>query len=127
MRPSYITLSSAAPGVLRGFYEALGLVVSREGPGALICFSLGPLTLALYPAEALSAELGVALPQGGLGRTLISLNVDSAQEVDAWMARAQAAGARITRPAERASWGGYRGYFLDPEGNPWELVFNPRA
>ena len=39
----------------------------------------------------------------------------------------QAAGARITQPAERAAWGGYRGYFLDPEGNPWELVFNPRA
>lgn len=124
--PSYLTLGCTDLARQRAFYEALGFSVHTEAQGSVVCFTLGALTLALFPAEALAQEIGVPSLASGTSRTLISLNVRDAQEVSRWLDRAARAGATLTRAAQEASWGGVRGYFLDPEGNPWEIAFNPK-
>ncbi len=55
----------------------------------------------------------------------LAINVESEQLVDAILAAATEAGAELLRPAERAHWGGYHGYFADPDGHPWEVAYNP--
>jgi uncharacterized protein len=61
----------------------------------------------------------------GFGGITLAHNVPSAEAVDRVLAEAVAAGATLLKPAERAEWGGYSGYFADPDGYPWEVAWNP--
>ncbi|ODU51233.1 MAG: glyoxalase [Thiobacillus sp. SCN 63-374] len=115
------------------FYaEGMGLktegIVGREFAfGAVAFFELqGGLKLALWPRESLAHDTG--LPSGASNATDLSLahNVASRAEVDAVMAEAAAAGARIVKPARDTFWGGYAGYFLDPDQHLWEVAWNPQ-
>lgn len=116
---------------LRFYRDGLGLqtpgIIGREfGHGAVAFFDLQPgLKLAIWPRRSLAHDTG--LPPGGLSPTAFSLghNVSSTEEVDAVMAQAAAAGAVIVRPVRQTSWGGYSGYFRDPDGHLWEVVWNP--
>jgi len=115
------------------FYaEGMGLktegIVGREFAfGAVAFFELqGGLKLALWPRESLTHDTG--LPPGAPNATDLSLahNAASRAEVDAVMAEAAAAGARIVKPARDTFWGGYAGYFLDPDQHLWEVAWNPQ-
>lgn len=116
---------------LRFYRDGLGWksegIVGREFPhGAVAFFDLqAGLRLALWPRASLAHDSG--LPRSDPSATDLSLghNVASRQEVDAAMDKAKAAGARIVKPAHATFWGGYAGYFQDPDGHLWEVAWNP--
>ena len=134
MRPRIAVLTLAVDDLDRSlaFYrDGLGLstkgIVGTEFEhGAVAFFELqGGLMLAIWPRSSLSHDSG--LPPGPYSSTEFSLghNVRSREEVDAVMARASAAGAIIVKRAAPTFWGGYGGYFTDPDGHLWEIVWNP--
>ena len=82
------------------------------------------MVLALWDRARLAEDSGVT-DEGGWGGVTLAHNVRSPEEVDAVMAQAEAAGARIPRRAAETFWGGYSGVFLDPDGHPWEVAHNP--
>lgn len=103
-----------------------GIVGQEFEHGAVAFFDLQPgLRLALWARRDLAHDAG--LPAAPPSATEMSLghNVTSADEVDAVMATAAVAGARIVKPAGKTFWGGYAGYFQDPDGHLWEVVWNP--
>ena len=103
-----------------------GIVGGEFEHGAVAFFDLeNGLKLALWPRASLAHDAG--LPVGGGSSTGFTLghNVASPTEVDATMQQAAAAGATIVKPAAPSFWGGYAGYFQDPDGHVWEAVWNP--
>jgi len=107
------------------FYEQ-GLGLPRmESPPEVAFFTLQGTWLGLYGREALARDAGVSGRAGGFPGFSLAHNVGSEGEVDEVMAQAVLAGARITKPAEKTSWGGYAGYFSDPDGYLWEVAHNP--
>ena len=112
------------------FYrEGLGLpspgIVGREFEyGAVAFFELSSgVRLALFPRASIARDARVPVGPPSQTEVTIAHNVRSVEEVDALVARAERAGARITKPAERTFWGGYAGYFADPDGHLWEIAF----
>ena len=108
-------------------WETDGIIGQQFEHGAVAFFDLqAGLKLALWPRASLAHDTG--LPAGTPSATELSLghNVASRAEVDAIMAQAASAGARIVKPAQDTFWGGYAGYFQDPDGHLWEVVFNPQ-
>ena len=133
MKPR-VTLITLAVGNLERslqFYrDGLGLetqgIVGREFEhGAVAFFDLeGGARLALWPRASLAHDTGLAsLPAAG--SIALGHNVRSRDEVDAVMAQARAAGARLVKPAQDTFYGGYAGYFADPDGHLWEIAWNP--
>lgn len=103
-----------------------GIVGNEFEDGAVVFFDLQRgLKLALWPRQSLAHDAG--LPQGSPDPTALSLghNVASRAEVDAVMDQAMRAGASLVRPARDTFWGGYAGYFQDPDRHLWEVVWNP--
>lgn len=134
MRP-YITLLTLAVDDLQravAFYRdgmglaTRGIIGTEFDNGAVAFFNLQPgLKLALWPRGSLAADSGVALQARSATEFSIGHNVSSVQEVDTVMEQAQRAGATIVKPAQRTFYGGYAGYFQDPDGHLWEIAFNP--
>lgn len=97
-------------------------------PGSGGDFALFPLAggcgLALYPRRLLADDAG-ATDAGGFGGVTLAQNVSSPGEVDEILERAVAAGGTLLKGATEKEWGGYSGYFADPEGHPWEVAWNP--
>jgi predicted lactoylglutathione lyase len=110
------------------FYEALGFERKFRATGDEIAFfETGASILALFRWDELAQDAQVPAgprPQAFRGTTL-AWNCASEQEVDAAMARALAAGAKLLKPASKTSFGGYSGYFSDPDGHVWEAVMAP--
>jgi len=136
MRPRISVLTLGVDDLERAvaFYrEGLGFptdgIVGQEFEhGAVAFFDLqSGLRLALWAQADLAHDSG--LPVSARAATGLSLghNVRTEAEVDAAMARAESAGARIVKPAQPTFWGGYAGYFQDLDGHLWEVVFNPEA
>ncbi len=117
---------------LRFYRDGLGLategiVGEKFEYGAVVFIQLqGGLRLALWPRKSIAHDTG--LPVGARSATELTLahNVRTKDDVDAVMAQAQAAGATIVKPAHQTFWGGYTGYFQDPDGHVWEVAFNPQ-
>lgn len=134
MKPRISVITLAVDDLQRSltFYRD-GLGLATEGiigeqfeDGAVVFFDLQPgLKLAVWPRKSLAKDSG--LPLGAASATEISLghNVSSRGEVDDVMAEAASAGAVIVKPAQETFWGGYAGYFQDPDGHLWEVVWNP--
>jgi predicted lactoylglutathione lyase len=123
---SLITLAVADVAKATAFYEQLGFALSKTASQAEVSFfQAGPLVLALWGREAQVEDAGAGDAWTGNGGIVIAQNVSSEAEVDAMMARAESAGARILKPATKTFWGGYNGYFADADGHVWEIAFNP--
>lgn len=115
------------------FYrDGLGLatdgIIGREFEhGAVVFFDLsGGVKLALWALDDIAHDTG--LPRGPVSPAAMTIghNVGARGEVDAVMAEAETAGARIIKPAQDTFYGGYAGYFSDPDGHVWEVVWNPQ-
>jgi hypothetical protein len=125
-RVTVVTLGVADVQAATAFYQALGWPVSAQsGPGVTFIRTAGPV-LALFGYADLAADAGVDQPQAPMfsGVTL-AINLGSTQEVDAAFAAAVDAGAGVAREPAPTFWGGYSGYFIDPDGHRWELAHNP--
>jgi len=124
-RISMITLGVRDLAASIRFYEhALGFP-RMESPPEVAFFTLQGTWLGLYSRESL-AEDAMVSPEGhGFEGFTLSHNVTSEKEADAVMAQARAAGAVIVKPAQQVFWGGYAGYFKDPDGHLWEVAYNP--
>ncbi len=129
MRPhvSSITLGVRDLARARRFYgEGLGWPIQQE-QGEWVCFGLGDGSsgLGLYPWDALAGDAGVAADGSGFRGVTFSYVVRSEARVDAVLAEAARAGGTIARPAQRPPWGGYFGYFADPDGYLWKVAASP--
>ncbi len=123
---SLITLAVSDVAKATAFYQQLGFVLSKTTSQAEVSFfQAGPLVLALWGREEQIADAGASDLWTGNGGIVVAQNVSSEAEVDAMMARAESAGARILKPAAKTFWGGYNGYFADPDGHIWEIAHNP--
>lgn len=137
-RIDVITLAVADLGRALAFYrDGLGLetrgIVGEEfqgdettAAGAVVMIRLsGGLTLALYPRTELAKDANVKLGPPQTGEFSLGHIVPSRDAADAVLAQAQAAGALLTEPAHERPWGIYSGYFRDPDGHLWEVIYNP--
>jgi catechol 2,3-dioxygenase-like lactoylglutathione lyase family enzyme len=127
-RLSLVTLGIADMARSVDFYEALGFIRSARGSGEEIAFfDAGGVVLALYPVELLAADaqLSAAPPAKSFRGVTLAWNCASEDAVDAVLDRAWESGGRLIKPAGRAQWGGYHGYFADPDDHAWEVAHNP--
>ncbi|HSV59773.1 MAG TPA: VOC family protein [Variovorax sp.] len=107
-------------------FPTKGIVGEEFEHGAVAFFQLqSGLRLALWPRKSLAIDSGLPLQLAAALEFSIGHNVASAEEVDAAMQQAERAGARIVKPAQATFYGGYAGYFQDPDGHLWEVAFNP--
>lgn len=103
-----------------------GIIGTEFTHGAVAFFPLqGGVRLALWPRASLAHDTGLAIGSADQVSMSLAHNVASATEVDALMAQAVRAGARLVKAAAPTFYGGYAGYFKDPEGHLWEIAFNP--
>jgi len=110
---------------IRFYRDGLGWPLSSVSGGDFAIFKLSTGTaLALYPRDLLAIDANVNDP-GGFGGITLAQNVDSPEEVDQVLSQAAKSGATILKPAQKTDWGGYSGYFTDPDGHPWEVAWNP--
>lgn len=124
-RLSLITLGVADVARARRFYEALGWTASAiDGEGTVAFFQLPGMVLGLFGRDSLAADAGVPTDGSCFSGVALAYNTRSRDEVDERLKEAEAAGGRIVKPAEEAFWGGYTGYFADPDGHLWEVAWN---
>ena len=124
-RISMITLGVSDLARAIQFYEK-GLGLPRKPMDADVAFfPLNGTWLALYSRAALAADAGVPADGSGFPGFALAHNVASREEVDQLLKQAVSAGARLVKPAQDAFWGGYSGYFADPDGHLWEVAWNP--
>lgn len=107
-------------------WPSAGIVGAEGEDGGVAFFELaGGLRLALWGRASLAADAGVTLAAGGAPGISLAHNVASPAAVDAVLAQAVAAGATLRKPGANTFWGGYSGYFQDPDGVLWEVAWNP--
>jgi len=123
-RISLITLGVQDVEASAQFYEQLGWT-RAESPDGVVAFDLMSQTLGLYALDKLAEDLNLPVEALGTGAMTLSHNVRDAEEVAPLLARAEAAGAAILRPAGPVFWGGTIGYFQSPDGHIWEIAHNP--
>ena len=123
---SLITLGVADIAKATSFYEQLGFVRSKGVSQTSVSFmQAGGVVLALWGRDAQRDDAFACEIWTGNGGIVVAQNLTSDAEVDAAMARAEAAGARILKRAAKTFWGGYDGYYADADGHVWEIAFNP--
>ena len=124
-RISMITLGVRDLAAAVKFYEA-GLGFPRmESPPEVAFFTLNGSWLGLYSRNALAEDATVPPEGNGFEGFTLSHNVSSEEEVEKVMSQALAAGATLVKAAQKVFWGGYSGYFKDPDGHLWEIAHNP--
>ncbi len=125
-RISLVTLGVRDLAASREFYARMGWTPHQTEGEAVVFFQAGSMLFGLYGRAALAEDAGLqdAGPQAFTGIALAYNGRDKA-EVDAVLKEAEDAGGRIVKPAEDVFWGGYSGYFADPDGHLWEVAWNP--
>ena len=122
-RVTLITLGVTDLARSRAFYEHLGW--RGQEVEETVFFQAGGLALVLWGRDKLAADVGVNDEGGAFGGVALAHNVRSREEVDELIDLAREAGARVTREPAVTFYGGYAGYFLDPDLHPWEIAHNP--
>lgn len=122
---SFVTLGVSDLNRSRRFYQALGWTESSGSQAGVAFFQVGSIAFALYGRESLAEDAHVSPEGSGFPGFALAHNVASEAEVEATLQEAVAAGGHLVRPAAKASWGGFRGYFADPDGFLWEVCYNP--
>ena len=124
-RVSVVTLGVADVPRARSFYQALGWPLSGAPEDGVAFFKTAGSRLALYSREALAEEAGRTPAPPGASGVVLAINLESRELVDEALAAAEEAGGTLLRPAQERFWGGYSGYFADPDGHAWEVAHNP--
>ena len=125
-RLNLVTLGVADLARAREFYESWGWKASSASqPGEVAFFQANGLALALFGRAALAADAHVEDTPTGFSGIALAYNCRSRAEADEVFARVIAAGARSLKAPQVAPWGGYSGYFADPDGHLWEVAWNP--
>ena len=125
-RVSFITLGVADLERATRFYrDVLGLP-QKPTPPTVAFFEMGKTWLSLYPREALAADAGVPSAGSGFPGFALAHNVRSIDEVDALLSHAAVGGGTLVKAGHHTDWGGYAGYFSDPDGFLWEVAWNPK-
>lgn len=109
---------------IKFYQEGLGFP-KIESPPEVAFFALNGSWLGLYGREALAEDATVSSEGSGFAGFTLSHNVKSESEVDQTIEHAVSAGATLVKPPQKVFWGGYSGYFKDPEGYLWEVAYNP--
>jgi uncharacterized protein len=124
-RMSVVTLGVTDLARSKAFYrQALGWTISAD-QGQIAFFQLNGMVLALYPRDALAEDAQVSAEGAGFTGVTLAYCTRSREETDEILVQVEQAGARIVKPAQEAFWGGYSGYFADPDGHLWEVAHNP--
>ncbi len=124
-RISVITLGVRDVPRARAFYETLGWPLSGEPEDQVAFFRNAGSRLALCALEDIAEEAGQTPAAHGSIRMTLAMNVESRTAVDEALNEAVRAGGTLLRPAQDRFWGGYSGYFADPDGHAWEVAYNP--
>lgn len=124
-RVSFVTLGVADVAAARAFYERLGWRASKSSNANVAFFNAGSLVFALFGRADLAKDACVENSAPGFSGVALAHNVPARDDVAATLAEAEAAGARILKPAQDVFWGGHAGYFADPDGHLWEVAWNP--
>lgn len=124
-RISLITLGVSDLERSRMFYERLGWHRSVKAAEGVAFFQTGGMALALWPRTDLAKDANLSAERSGFCGLAIAQNLRSKREVDEVLAEAGRAGASIVRSAHDTFYGGYAGYFADPDGFLWEIAWNP--
>ena len=125
-RITLVTLGVADVATSRAFYQRLGFVASPAGNDDVAFFDAKGIALGIFGHDALAhdAHLPPQAPPEFRGVSL-AWHAASEAETDAIIAHAVACGARLVKPPQKVFWGGYSGYFADPDGHLWEVAYNP--
>lgn len=123
-RVTLITLGVADLAAARAFYARLGWIPASETEGVSF-YQMQGQVLALFGRDDLAADQGRAGAALGTGAVTLAQNFSLEAEVDAAFAEAVAAGATALKAPEKVFWGGYSGYWADPDGHVWEVAMNP--
>jgi predicted lactoylglutathione lyase len=122
-RVTLITIGVRDLGRARSFYESMGW--SGQEVDETVFFQAGGQAIVLWGREKVAADAGIADDGSRFGGIALAHNVASRDEVDAVIAQAEQAGAEITKAPEETFYGGYAGFFRDPDGHVWEVAHNP--
>ena len=109
---------------IRFYRDGLGLPM-MDGPDGIAFFETRGTRLSLYPRESLAEDATVPAEGSGFQGFALAHNCRTTDEVDRVLAQAVEAGARLLKPGQKVFWGGYSGYFSDPDGFLWEVAWNP--
>ena len=129
-RVNIVTLGVRDLAAATAFYERLGWEASPASQPSITFLRTGGAVVALYGWDDLAVDARLPAGSAGdrlesFGGTTLAINVSTPDEVAACLDAAEAAGARLLKPAEQADWGGVSGYFADPDGHAWEVAWNP--
>ena len=126
-RVSFITLVVTDLDTTRRFYvDGLGWEPALDVPGEVLMFKVAEkVVLSMWSESGFVAEVGQKPARGGVPPLTLSHNLATPQEVDSVLEQARAAGASEVSHASERDWGGYSGYFADPDGFRWEVAYNP--
>lgn len=124
-RISFITLGVTDLERSVVFYRDILGLTPRTVLDEVAFFEMGKTWLALYPRHLLAADAGVSAEGSGFPGFALAHNVRSVEEVDQLLAQAANGGGRLIKPGHATDWGGYAGYFADPDGFLWEVAWNP--
>jgi catechol 2,3-dioxygenase-like lactoylglutathione lyase family enzyme len=122
-RISIVTIAVNDLDRVTAFYEALGLKRHQRITENVAFFQMGGVILGLFHRPSAEEDSGIRFGEG-VSRVYLAYNTRSEAEVGEVLATAEKAGGKIVKPAQRAFWGGWYGYFADPEGNLWEVAHN---
>jgi predicted enzyme related to lactoylglutathione lyase len=124
-RLTFLTLGVNDLEKMKTFYsEIFGWKTIKDSDG-IVFYRLNGIILALYPAGELAEDIGVSSKGSGFKKFSLAINFSSQKEVDSTFIILEKKGVQVIKTPEKVFWGGYRGYVSDPEGNYWELAFNP--
>jgi uncharacterized protein len=110
---------------MRFYRDGLGWAPSSASQDDVAFFPMGGVVVGLYPREKLADDATVPPAGSGFSGVTLSYNTRSQEEVDQILLAVEKIGGKVVKPGGKVFWGGYNGYFADPEGHLWEVAWNP--